>query len=246
MALQLEHAAVTDVGRVRQQNEDAWLSIPETGLFAVADGMGGHAAGEVASQLAVETIAEELGASAPATADAARSELERAVVAAARRIHDQASRSPERRGMGTTVTALWLLPAGRAALAHVGDSRAYRFRGGTLQRLTHDHTWVQEQVDRGILTREDARVHPASAMLTRALGTDPGVEPDLLEFDWRPGDLFLLCSDGLTGPVDDEEIEEKLRASGDPEEAATSLVALANRRGGPDNVTVLLARTPQA
>ncbi|MDP2530952.1 MAG: Stp1/IreP family PP2C-type Ser/Thr phosphatase [Candidatus Palauibacterales bacterium] len=243
MELQLAHAAATDVGRVRDQNEDAWLALPDSRLFAVADGMGGHAAGEVASRVAVETLAEELGDAPPGEPETARSQLEHAVLAAGRRIHDQSARVPERHGMGTTVTALQFLEAGRTVLAHVGDSRAYRLREGKLRRLTRDHTWVQEQMDRGLMSESGARQHPASSVLTRALGTAPRVSPDLSVVDWRPGDVFLLCSDGLTGPVPDEDIERTLREIPDPQAAAAALVLLANERGGPDNVTAVVVRT---
>ncbi len=243
MELQLAHAAATDVGRVRDQNEDAWLAVPDGWLFAVADGMGGHAAGEVASRVAVETLAEELKGVSPRDVEAARSELERAVLHAGRRIHEQSARVPERHGMGTTVTVLQFLEAGRAVLAHVGDSRAYRLREGRLRRLTRDHTWVQQQMDRGLMSESGARRHPASSVLTRALGTAPQVSPDLSVVDWRPGDVFLLCSDGLTGPVAEADIERTLRESPDPQTAAAALVRLANDRGGPDNVTAVVVRT---
>jgi protein phosphatase len=252
MDIQLEHAVATDVGRVRAENEDAWLVVPGTRLFAVADGMGGHAAGEVASRLAVETLAEELrGADASGSVAAARSELQHAVREAGRRIHEQAARVPDRHGMGTTVTVLRFLAGGRALVAHVGDSRAYRLRDGELRRLTRDHTWVQEQLDRGLLSEAGARRHPASGVLTRALGTEPRVAPDVAEVDWRVGDFFLLCSDGLSGPVAESDIARALRDSPDPEAAARALVGLANEAGAPDNVTVVVVRpvadpTPEA
>lgn len=242
MEMQLAHAVATDVGRVRDQNEDAWLAVPAGRLFAVADGMGGHAAGEVASRLAVETLADALEGAPPVDPDSAGSELGRAVLEAGRRIHEQAERVPERRGMGTTVTALRFLEGGQALLVHVGDSRAYRLRDGGLRRLTRDHTWVQEQLDRGLISEAGARRHPASSVLTRALGTEPRVEPDLVEVDWRPGDVFLLCSDGLTGPVEEGDIARALRDSPDPESAAAELVRLANQGGGPDNVTAVVVR----
>jgi len=239
-------AAATDVGRVRDQNEDAWTAVPGAGLYAVADGMGGHAAGEVASRLAVEAVEESLGDRAPDTVAGAREVLAAAVRAAGRRIREQARERPERRGMGTTLTAMLLLTDGRGVVAHVGDSRAYRMRGEGLGRLTRDHTWVQARVDSGELTEDEARRHPASSVLTRALGADGFSEPDLFEIEWRPGDVYLLCSDGLTAAVGEPELEGELgralREAADLEGAAGELVREANRRGGPDNITVLLVR----
>lgn len=237
-------AAATDVGRVREQNEDAWAAVPAVGLYAVADGMGGHAAGEVASRLAVEAVRESVGGRAPDTVAAARSVLAEAVRAAGRRIREQAREHPERRGMGTTLTALLLIPEGRGVVAHVGDSRAYRMRDRRLGRLTRDHTWVQARVDSGELTEDEARRHPASSVLTRALGADGGSEPDLFEIEWRAGDVYLLCSDGLTAAVGEPELEAELgralREADDLDGAAGELVREANRRGGPDNITVVL------
>ncbi len=242
MELSIEQGAATDVGRIRDRNEDGWIAIPGVGLFAVADGMGGHAAGEVASRLALETLSERLSGGPPADRETVADALREAVVAAGRRIREEATRDPNRAGMGTTVTALQLLAGGDAVLAHVGDSRAYLFRAGTLRRLTRDHTWVQEQVERGQLTEEGARIHPAASMLTRAVGTEETVRADIVDCHWRPGDVFLLCSDGLTGPVSEPEIEAVLAAGSNPGEEARALVDLALRRGGPDNVTAVVVR----
>lgn len=219
-------AARTDVGRVRPQNEDAALLRPEEGLFAVADGMGGHAAGEVASALAVETVAERLGGAAGAedrgggvlaadsgsaegrgriSADAggprggreaAGSAVREAVAAANARIHRRARENPEQRGMGTTATVLLVADAGRWTVGHVGDSRAYLLRGGELSRVTTDHTLV-----------------PGSSTLTRALGTREDVDVDVLGGELTPGDVFLLSSDGLTDLVSDDEIRAALAAA---------------------------------
>ncbi|HKK07563.1 MAG TPA: PP2C family serine/threonine-protein phosphatase [Gemmatimonadota bacterium] len=242
-------AAATDVGRIREGNEDAWTAVPERGLFAVADGMGGHAAGEIASRLAVRALEEGVAGDGalPGSVGDARRLLAGAVRAAGRRIRGEAREHPGRRGMGTTLTSLLLLPEGDGVLAHVGDSRAYRLRGGRLERLTRDHTWVQEQVDRGALSEDEARRHPASSVLTRALGTDAGAEPDVAEVEWKPGDLYLLCSDGLTAALPEPELagalEETLAEAQDLEAVAGALVREANRRGGPDNITVVLVRT---
>lgn len=242
----LSYAGATDVGRVRDQNEDAWIGRPEIGLFAVADGMGGHAAGEVASRLAIDTLDESLDLEPAGTVERAGSALDRAVRSAGLRIQRRARESAACRGMGTTLTALLLLDGGDALLAHVGDSRAYRVRSGRLERLTHDHTWVQEEVDRGAMTSEEARTHPAASVLTRALGTENGAQPDLLDPGWRPGDLFLLCSDGLTAALDDADLEEILSGADALDATADRLVREANDRGGPDNVTVVLVRPEPA
>ena len=248
-------AAATDAGQVREQNEDAWTAVPDSGLFAVADGMGGHAAGEVASRLAVAALEELAGGhgAPPGSVSEARRLLAGSIREAGRRIREEGREHPGRRGMGTTLTALVLLAGGRGVVAHVGDSRAYRLRGGRLERLTRDHTWVQDQVDRGALSESEARRHPASSVLTRALGTDAGVEPDIGEIAWERGDLYLLCSDGLTAAVPEPELAGALGRAlegapdrdGSPELAAAAgaLVEEANRRGGPDNVTVLLVRS---
>lgn len=239
MSSRTRHAARTHVGRVRSQNEDAHLENPDTGLYLVADGMGGHAAGEVASGIAADTLGSRLD-SLPPDADSAADELSEAIREANSRILREAAEDPAREGMGTTVTALLTLRDGRSVVGHVGDSRAYRLRDGEFLRITRDHTWVQEQVERGGLTPEAARLHSASGVLTRALGVEADVEPDLIREEWREGDLYLLCSDGLTGMVPDRRIAELLRNGEDLEERADALVELANREGGRDNVTVVL------
>lgn len=217
----------------------------DLGLFVVADGMGGHAAGEVASRLAVSTLVEELAASpledrTPATALAT---LRAAVLAANRAILERAARDPRCAGMGTTLTALLTTGDGSSlCLAHVGDSRAYRLSGDALEQLTTDQTWVQEQVALGRLTPEEARYHPAAAVLTMALGTT--TEPDIQTWTGsaRAGDVFLLCSDGLTGPVEDAVLQATLAKPAPVEELAAELVAAANGAGGPDNISVIVLR----
>lgn len=248
------HAALTDVGRVRAHNEDAFLAEPTVGLYAVADGMGGHAAGEVASAMAIETLRERLAgreAPDPRASDPAdlRDRLAQTLRDAGRAIHDRGRERPEQRGMGTTATSLLLRPDGGLLIGHVGDSRAYRLRGGELSRMTRDHTVVQERVERGELTPEQARHHPASGVLTRALGVPEAITPDTHAGEWEEGDLYLLCSDGLTGMLSDDELRRTLRSggaeSGRPEaleELARALVDAANERGGRDNVTVVLVR----
>lgn len=239
--LRLDHAARTDVGKVRRGNEDACLAVPEAGLFAVADGLGGHAAGEVASGIAVRTLSERLateegGASGDRRPERLRSAIEEANGA----ILGAAAEDPGLAGMGTTVTALLFLDAGPYLIGHVGDSRAYLLREGELRRLTRDHTYVQEMVERGRLTDEQARLHPRSSMLTRALGIEPEVEVALYEGEARPHDRFLLATDGLTGLVPEERLRDLVAAQGGPDEVARSLVEAANAAGGTDNITVVV------
>jgi PPM family protein phosphatase len=235
---------LTDVGRRRDKNEDAFLVDPAMGLYAVADGMGGHAAGEIASKLAMEALEDSMRGSvwSPGSADTddAARRLENAVQEANRRICDSIRIHDERRGMGTTLVAL--LAAGqKAVLAHVGDSRAYLVRGGSLVRLTSDHSWVNEQVKLGYLSDEDAQRHPMRNIVTRALGSRPEVATDRTVEDMLPGDIYLLCSDGLNSMLSDSEIQTLVvRHRGEPESACRALVAAANACGGEDNVTVVV------
>lgn len=245
-SVKLEIAALSDTGRVRQHNEDAVLVRPAKRLFAVADGMGGHVAGEVASALAVATLDEALDGvdAASESADALAGRLVRAVQRANERILERGRREPATRGMGTTLTVV-AFPAsaeGTCALAHVGDSRAYRYRAQRLELLTRDHTWVQDEVDAGRLHPDEARGHPYSNVLSRVLGLPDleGVEAG--QVDLQAGDLLLLCSDGLTAMLDEAAIGDLLAVHSDLDEAATALVDAANARGGVDNITVLLLR----
>jgi PPM family protein phosphatase len=231
----VEHAALTDVGRQREGNEDSLLADPP--LFAVADGMGGAQAGEVASGIAVDTLAERR----PDDADWSEDELAEAVREAGRRIHERAQDDRELAGMGTTLTAAWV-QEGRITLGHVGDSRAYRWRDAELAQLTDDHSLVAELERHGKLTAAEARVHPQRSMILRALGIEAEVEVDTHCFIGEPGDVFLLCSDGLCGIVHDEVIAEVLRSAETLDEAAAELVELANLSGGPDNITAVLFR----
>jgi protein phosphatase len=236
--MKLTAAARSDVGRRRPANEDTYALAPELGLFLVADGMGGHRAGQVASGLAARAA---LGALRSLAGDArGPSERLRACIAAANGEILASSRiKPELAGMGTTVVAL-LAEGGRMALAHVGDSRAYRIRGGEIRRLTEDHTVVGELVRRGEISQRAAEEHPHRHVLTRALGVRRAIEPDLLEVAPEPGDVYLLCSDGLTGHLADEEIAALVADAPDLDAAAERLVDLANGRGGEDNITVVL------
>lgn len=235
------HSVLSDVGQVRDSNEDSVFSNPEYGVFVVADGMGGHAAGEVASAIASRTIGGEACRDSVST-DAMADRLTEAFLEAGREIARQAEEDPSRSGMGTTATVLRLLRNGSFVVAHIGDSRAYLLRDGRLRRVTHDHSWVQEQVDRGLITPEQAVGHPQSNIITRALGTDPRPAPDLYVGTTRAGDVFLLATDGLTDMVREEAIQAELHEAGSIEEAATRLVDAANAAGGVDNITVLLVR----
>lgn len=231
-------AGHTDVGRVRARNEDALLQRPLRGLVVVADGMGGHAAGDVASRITVDVLDDRTRDPGP---DAAET-LADAVRAAHEAIHKAARADPELQGMGTTVTALRVHDDG-ALIAHVGDSRAYRWRDDSLDQITKDQSWVQEQVDAGVLPPERARSHPLSSVLTGALGIeDRELDVQLHQLAIEAGDTFLLCSDGLTGPLSDPEILAVLQDADDLDAAARALVDAANAAGGPDNITVGLVR----
>jgi serine/threonine protein phosphatase PrpC len=228
-----ETSGLTDAGRKRRRNEDAYVLEPP--LFAVADGMGGAQAGEVASRLAVDAVRE--------FHDADELEPEERVTAiiqeANRRIFERAREDTQASGMGTTITAA-LVGDEAVSIGHVGDSRAYRLRGGQLTQLTEDHSLVADLVRGGRLTPEEADAHPQRSVITRALGTDSEVDVDAFTFEAEPGDVILLCSDGLTTMVTDEEIVGIVSESKSLEHAAKQLVKAANRRGGEDNVTVVL------
>ena len=247
---------LTDVGRKRRHNEDAYLLDVERGLFVVADGMGGHAAGEVASRITVESIEEFIAGTEDDHENTwpfgfnnrysmEGNRLTTAVEKANERVMRAVQNRPELKGMGTTVVAA-LFEKSRVTLVHVGDSRAYLMRGGELRRLTDDHSWVQEQVNAGILTPDEAMTHPLKNVVTRALGGSAHVAPDLVEVPLQVGDRFLLCSDGLTGMVSDEGIVEFLSGGGPPERAVRGLVEAANERGGADNITAIVVEVRDA
>jgi protein phosphatase len=238
--MRLRTFAGTDVGRTRSGNEDSYLR--GRTVFAVADGLGGHQGGEVASAAAVAPLAALDGQAFAGPGEAAEA-LAAAVRDANELILDQAADDPALWGMGTTLTAVALAGDDHLQLAHVGDSRAYLLRDGSLEQLTTDHTVVGELVRRGRLTPAQAAIHPERSILTRAVGLDPTVPvdlPDLLEL--RAGDQVLLCSDGLTEAVDDGRIAELLATAGDGDAACRSLIDAANAAGGPDNITVVLLR----
>ena len=223
----------TDTGRKRRRNEDAFVCEPP--LFAVADGMGGAQAGEVASGLAAAALRES-GANG-----GGEQRVAQLIQEANRRVHDRAISDAAASGMGTTITAALVEPDGRVAFGHVGDSRAYLLRDGHLDQLTDDHSLVAELVRRGELSPQEAEVHPQRSVITRALGTDPDVDVDTFSVDARPGDVFLICSDGLSSYVDGNEIEEVIaRNRFDLESAAKALIQAANRGGGDDNITAVL------
>jgi protein phosphatase len=226
-------AGKTDAGRVRRRNEDAFVRDPP--LFVVADGMGGAQAGEVASRLAAAAFREFHDADGLAPEE----RLAAIVQEANRRIYERARTDSEVSGMGTTVTAA-LVGDDHVAIGHVGDSRAYRLRDGRLEQLTEDHSLVADLMRSGRLTPEEADAHPQRSVITRALGTDPEVDVDTSAVEAQPGDLFLLCSDGLTTMVSDEEILRLVAEAPTLDEAAARLVMAANSGGGEDNVTVVL------
>jgi serine/threonine protein phosphatase PrpC len=236
----LRAAARTDVGRKRAANEDRYALAPELGLYLVADGMGGHRAGQVASELAAEATLAALRTLEAAEASLT-DKLRYAVAAANRAVFASARARPERTGMGTTLVAL-LAARGRVALAHVGDSRAYLIRGGRIRQLTDDHSLVAELVRRREISPHDARGHPHRHVLTRALGVRRSVEADLAELTPAGDDHFVLCSDGLTGHVDDAEIACAVAAESDLDAVCARLIELANSRGGDDNITIALVR----
>ena len=222
---------LSDPGRRRRRNEDAYVVSPP--LFAVADGMGGAQAGELASRIAVEAMGEQGGA-------AGEERVTTLIREANRRIFARSSQDAAASGMGTTMTAALVGPAGTVTIGHVGDSRAYLLRAGHLEQLTEDHSLVAELVRTGRLSPDEAERHPQRSVITRALGTDPDVDVDVVTVQAETGDLFLICSDGLTSMVADEEIQETLEDSRDDlEQAARSLIQKANRGGGEDNITVV-------
>jgi PPM family protein phosphatase len=229
---------LTDVGRVREANEDAYYV--GTNLVAVADGMGGHLAGEVASATALEPV-RALEGSRFDDGQTAVTALHDAVVQANETVSQMAEDDPAFRGMGTTLTAA-IIEGRRVHLAHVGDSRAYLLRGDRFAQLTDDHTLVQHLVDEGQITPEEAATHPQRSIITRAIGVSRDIEVDTISLELDPGDQLLLCSDGLTGVISDDEIASELAKGDDADATLQRLVEAANRGGGPDNITAVLLR----
>jgi protein phosphatase len=215
--------------------------LPEQGMFVVADGMGGHAAGEVASEMAVQTIARGLRGVVGKSESEATQLMRRAIHESNSAIFQRTVDEPEKRGMGTTATAM-VINGPRYIVGQVGDSRAYLLRGSKLAQVTKDHSYVQEQVDAGYLTPEQARTHPYSNVITRCVGANSDVVPDIYVGTLKTDDLFLLASDGLTGMLEDHELLSILAADSAPAVLVDSLVTEANRRGGLDNITVIVIR----
>ncbi len=226
---------------IRSGNEDNFTvdATPERGIYVVADGMGGHAAGEVASEMAVQIIQRELHPVADLEGEDVAQLVGNTLRKANRAIHDRTLIEVDKQGMGTTASVL-LISGARYLIGQVGDSRVYLMRDGTLSQLTKDHSYVQEQVDAGFLTPEQARYHPYSNVITRCVGASLDVEPDVYRGEVRTGDLFLVASDGLTGMISDQQIMSILNEQTVPEEACRHLIDAANQAGGKDNITALI------
>lgn len=250
--MEVKSYGLTHVGRQRQHNEDTFLVEDSARLFLVADGMGGHAAGEIASRIAADSISEfilhtkEDEGTWPHAYDEQFSRTTNRLMAAVRmantRVLEAMRKDARLRGMGTTVVAC-MADESAMSFAHVGDSRAYMIRDNQLSRLTNDHSWVFEQVQAGMLTEAEAEKHPLRNVITRALGGALQVNPDASEVKTQAGDVFLLCSDGLTGMVPEDEILRVVTQSDDLAAACEQLIQTANERGGLDNITTVLVRT---
>ncbi|PYO94798.1 MAG: Stp1/IreP family PP2C-type Ser/Thr phosphatase [Gemmatimonadetes bacterium] len=239
--MHITSAGRSDVGVIRSGNEDSFRMIPDRGIFVVADGMGGHAAGEVASDMAVHIVADEIHSLKGLTDQQVADRMRAAIRTANGQIFQRTLTEHDKRGMGTTVTALTLFST-RFLIGQVGDSRAYLLRDGKLSQLTKDHSYVQEQVDAGYLTPEQARTHPYSNVITRCVGANSDVMPDIYTGAVRTRDVFLLASDGLTGMLEDYQLAELLSPDRMPEDEVDALIGEANRHGGLDNITAIIVR----
>ena len=241
--MHLAVAARTDTGRVRKGNEDTLHADANAhrGIFIVADGMGGHAAGEIASEMAVQVVSRDLTELNDLEVEGALEQVGEALRDANRAVFERTRRELEKTGMGTTVSAL-LLSDTHYIIGHVGDSRIYLVREGEMTQLTRDHSLVQEQVDAGLLTPEQARRHPQSNVITRCVGMADDIEPDVMEGEARMGDCFLLASDGLTGMVEDRRIHQLLTSRAAPARIVDALIYEANNNGGNDNITAIVVR----
>jgi protein phosphatase len=242
--MRVRWAAATHPGRRRASNEDAFCARPDLGLFVVADGMGGHVAGEIASRLAVDTIEATIAAGDCSPSDSrnctlAERRLEHGFERASQAISDHTARQPRLRGMATTASAI-LISAGASAIAHVGDSRIYLWRDHLLQQLTHDHSWVAEQVTMGLLSSAEARQHPWRNVVTRALSASDPPQVELSPLTLQDGDRLLISSDGLHGVIGDDRIAEVLGTTESLEATCQGLIDDANGAGGPDNITTLI------
>lgn len=239
-------SAKTSVGKVRFNNEDAFYISPDNGdcpkLFMVADGMGGHRSGEVASQMAVKEVSDYINAHyrKNLSDDMIKTIIKDSMVKANQKVLESSASNEELKGMGTTLT-LALFFGKKFFIGHVGDSRAYRIRGNEIVQLTRDHSLVWELMEQGKLTMEETRTHPMKNLITKALGTDELLEPDIMEFYFIKDDIIILCSDGLTNMLEDSEIKE-IVCRNEIEKAADVLIETANLYGGIDNITVELIR----
>lgn len=235
----LQAAALSDVGKVRASNEDAYGYCLDAGVFAVCDGMGGAAAGEVASRIAVDTLVERL--CAVTSLEDRRQALEESIAAANHLVYTHSAQDASLHGMGTTLVAV-AIQVGKALIGHVGDSRCYLFRAGQLKRQTDDHSLVDEQVRLGHMTQADAEHSPLRNVITRAIGTQKSVQPEITDLPLEAGDILLLCSDGLTREVPETRITSILRGPGTIEKLCQQLIDAANDAGAHDNVTAVLIR----
>lgn len=250
--LRIEVAGETNVGMKRNHNEDNFAVLEDSGLYIVADGMGGHASGEVASKMAIEALKEFFAATAtdpertwPYKMDRSKGYEENRLITGIKlanlRIYESAQRDPRQRGMGTTIVSLFAVEDG-VYIAHVGDSRGYRFRDGKIEQLTEDHSLLNDYIKMKRLTPEEIANFPHKNVIVRALGMKDTVKVDTRFEQPRAGDTYLLCSDGLSGPVSDEEMLETVMGAKDLQTAGARLIQRANDNGGPDNITVVLAR----
>ena len=253
--MRIEVAGLSHVGMKRTHNEDSYLLLPDEGLFCVADGMGGHASGEIASKMAIEEMADffkmtarDQDATWPYKMDKSRNydenRLATAIKLANMRIYERAATDPQYRGMGTTVVSLHFVPSAQSVVyaGHVGDSRIYFQRQGILKQLTEDHSLLNDYLKAKKLTPEEIEAFPHKNVIVRALGMKDTVQVDVTRMEPENGDIFLLCSDGLSGMVLDPEIQETLRTTTDIQQACEKLIGMANANGGNDNVTCILVR----
>ena len=245
--MHLAVSARTDTGRLRKGNEDNLYADANEyrGLFIVADGMGGHAAGEIASQMAVDLIAAELADLNDLAAPDAGPRLSETLRLANRSVFQRTMKEVDKTGMGSTASAL-LISDTRYLIGHVGDSRIYLVRDGVMKQLTHDHSLVQEQVDAGLITAEQARHHPQSNVITCCIGMSSEIEPDIIAGETKVGDVFLLASDGLTGMVEDRRLKQLLESRANPERIVNAMIADANNNGGIDNITAIVVKVVTA
>jgi len=242
VTIRWESAGDTHTGKVRKGNEDSYRIDESSGVFVVADGMGGHAAGEVASSIAADAALRTLNSARSRASDDLTGSIYAAFSEAQRQIVECCNGDPRTRGMGTTLTVACLGSSGSLHVGHVGDSRLYRLHRGVLMQLTHDHTWVQQEIEAGRLLPAAARNHPFAHMLTRVLSADERCSPDFIEAEVEPGDVLLLCSDGLYNHLGDGPLSALLAADVAIDEVVGQLIRAANHAGGRDNITAVLVR----